>query len=125
MKRIGLFIVAVAFTTSLAAQEVSAVENVDVEDVAVETVEVQATVTDEQIMEALTKDEGLHTATLGHLQEHPDTSEAVAALDAEYEGSQQDIINSVLRNPQLSSVALDYVKSNPELLSKVASLVSM
>ena len=78
---------------------------------------------DEQIVEAISKDEALQAETINHLKEHPDATDTMASLDAEHAGSQQDIINAVLNDPNLSAAAVEYVKSSPELLDKVVKLV--
>ena len=123
MKRIVLVIAAVAFSTSLAAQDVSSVETEEVNEVAVEAVEEQTAVTDDQIVEAVSKDEGLQDEAINHLKEHPDATETMATLDADYEGSRADIINAVMSDPQLKAAVVEYIKSNPELLNKVVKLV--
>ena len=123
MKRIVLLIAAVAFSASLAAQDVSSMETEEATDVAVETVAEQTAVTNEQIVEAISKDEALQEETINHLKAHPDAMETMASLDEDHAGSKQDIINAVLNNPDLTAAAVEFVKSNPELLNKVVKLV--
>ncbi len=80
MKRIVLLIVAVVFTASISAQTVPSLKTEDVANAGMAVAAEQNPELEEQITEALMKDEGLQKETIGYLKENSDTSDALTEI---------------------------------------------
>lgn len=128
MRRVFLFVVAIAFSTAVQAQDASVSQAADQavnqvaegEAVATETQDVEI-----QIIDALMKDENLQKEAINYLKENPETASSVAGILKANEGSMDGIITAVLANNELAKTAVNYIKNNPEMLQTAMQLAGM
>ena len=121
MKKLLFFVFAVAFTSVVSAQDISAKS---LSDKASSEVTKSSDKMNKQIEEALMKDEGLQKETIAYLGSNKETKDAVAKL-AKSKGSNKGIMKAILGDKSLSTAAIDYISNNPEMLSKAMKLVGM
>lgn len=96
----------------------------------VEEVSGQAELTDDQIKEALMKDEDLQEETISFLKKSPDTKNAMAKLamggmGASLGSSSSGLMKSILGDQNLAAAAIGFVKSNPAMLTKALKILGM
>lgn len=124
MKRVFLVIIAVVFSSSMFAQDVSLTNAADqvagAEVVADQTQDVEA-----QIKDALMKDETLQKEAINYLKENPETASSVADILTANEGSLDGIISAVLGDSELTKTVVNYIKNNPEMLKQAMKLAGM
>ena len=125
MKRIVLLIVAVVFSASVSAQTMPSVNTDDVKDAGMAVAAEQSGDAEEQIKEALMKDEGLQEDAIEYLKDNEDTSDALTEIIQENEDSLSGIMEAVMGDSALSSAAIEYISNNPELLKKAMKIVGM
>lgn len=80
---------------------------------------------DKQIKDALMKDKDLQAQTVDYMMENEDTQKQVAKLAEKADGDKKLVMMNILKNKKLAQAAIEYVKSNPELLKKAMSVVGM
>jgi len=80
---------------------------------------------DKQIKDALMKDKDLQEQTVDYMMENEDTKDQVAKLAEKADGDKKLVMMNILKNKKLTQAAIEYVKSNPELLKKAMSVVGM
>lgn len=120
MKKVLLALFVVACGTSVSAQ-VNMSTATDKSSAVMPTDDKQ----DEQIKAALTENEDLQDATFDYLKSNKKTSDSMAAISKENKGDKSGMIKSILGDKKLSSMAVEYIKDNPELLKKAMSAVGM
>ena len=125
MKKVFFFVLTLAFTTAISAQTMPSISTDDVKKAGIEAVSDENPNLENQIKEALMKDEGLQKETLGYLKNNPDTTEMLAGLISKNSGSASKLMESVLGNKELATAAIDWISNNPEMLSKVMKIVGM
>lgn len=125
MKRVLLLIFVMAFTTSISAQTMPSVSTDDVKNAGMEAAAKQNPELEQQIKDALSKDEGLQKETVNYLKENPDTASAIAKIIADNKDSLDGIIKSVLGDSSLTTAAVDWIANNPEMLSKAMKIIGM
>lgn len=125
MKRVLLLIFVMAFTTSISAQTMPSVSTDDVKNAGMEAAAKQNPELEQQIKDALSKDEGLQKETVNYLKENPDTASAITKIIADNKDSLDGIIKSVLGDSSLTTAAVDWIANNPEMLSKAMKIIGM
>ena len=125
MKKVLFFVLSIAFSTAVSAQTMPSVSSDDVKKAGVEALSEQNPELENQIKEALMKDEGLQKETLSYLKKNPDTTDMLAGLIGDNSGSTSNLIKAVLDNKDLTTAAIDWISKNPEMLSKVMKIVGM
>lgn len=125
MKRIVLLIVAVIFSASISAQTVPSVNTDDIKKAGMEAAAASNGDLENQIKEALMKDEGLQEDAIAYLRENEDTSDALAEIIEENEDSLSGIMEAIMGDSALVSAAVDYISNNPELLKKAMKIIGM
>jgi hypothetical protein len=123
MKALFIGIFALAFSLAASAQTTESMTKMSKDKKAEMTSAVNEQ--DKQITDALMKDKELQEETVDYLMNNEDTKEEVAKIAKQTKGSKKGIMASILKNEQLTAAAIDYVKSNPELLKKAMSVVGM
>jgi hypothetical protein len=118
---LGLFVLACG--VSVSAQTTKKMTKMS-KDVSTEVV-AKADTQDKQITDALMKDKSLQKDTVDYLAKNEDTQKEMATLTMDTKGSKKGIMDGILKNEALTTAAIDYVKSNPQLLEKAMSLVGM
>lgn len=83
----------------------------------------QTSDTDEKIKEALMNDEEVQAETISYLSKNEESTGALSKLFRQNKGSKSGIMKSILGDQKLSTMAIDYVKSNPKLLEKAMSFI--
>jgi hypothetical protein len=78
---------------------------------------------DQQIREALNENKELQDIAIEYLNDNKKSKEAMAKVFEENKGEKAGMIKSILSNKKLSTMALDYIKDNPDLMKKVMSTV--
>ena len=125
MRRLLLLIFVMAFTASISAQTMSSVSTDDVKSAGMEAATKQNPELEQQIKDALSKDEGLQKETVNYLKENPDTASAISKIIADNKDSLDGVIKSVLGDSSLTTAAVDWIANNPDMLSKVMKIVGM
>lgn len=125
MKRLLLLVFVMAFTASLSAQTMPSVSTDDVKKVGMEAAADQNPELENQIKDALSKDEGLQKETVNYLKENPETTNAISKIITDNKDSLDGIIKSVLGDSALTTAAVDYIANNPEMLNKVMKMAGM
>ena len=128
MRRVFLFVVAIAFSTAVHAQDATVSQAADqvakAEAIATEAeaVATEAQEVEIQIIDALMKDESLQKEAVNYLKENPETASSVAGILKANEGYMEGIITAVLANNELTESTVNYIKNNPEMLQTVMQL---
>ncbi len=125
MKKVLILILVMAFSTTVFSQTMPSLTTDDVTKAGVETLSKENPELDNQIKEALQKDEGLQKETINYLKENPDTANALTKIIADNKDSIDGVMKSILGDSQLTSAAIDYISNNPELLSKAMKIIGM
>ncbi len=125
MKKVLILILVMAFSTTVFSQTMPSLTTDDVTKAGVETLSKENPELDNQIKEALQKDEGLQKETINYLKENPDTANALTKIIADNKDSIDGVMKSILGDSQLTTAAIDYISNNPEMLSKVMKIVGM
>ena len=125
MNKFLLFTFILAFSASLSAQNLSTPKASDLKKDGVESLSKEKPNLDEQIKDALMKDEGLQKETINYLKSNPETVESLAGMVTKNGGSNKGIMKSILGDKTLSAAAIDYISNNPELLEKAMKLIGM
>jgi transcription termination factor NusB len=125
MKRLLLLVFVMAFTASISAQTMPSVSTDDVKKVGMEAAADQNPELENQIKDALSKDEGLQKETVNYLKENPETTNAISKIITDNKDSLDGIIKSVLGDSALTTAAVDYIANNPEMLNKVMKMAGM
>ncbi|TNJ46138.1 hypothetical protein KFZ70_08810 [Tamlana fucoidanivorans] len=125
MKKVILFtIVALCATaSSLVAQTLPSIKSSELTET-VKSTDVSSK-QEEQIKQALMKDEELQEKTINHLKSNPETKDAFMNLTTKNSGGLQGLMSSVLGDKSLTQAAIDYVSKNPDLLQKALKLVGL
>ena len=113
----------VAFSASLSAQTMPSLS--DAKKAGLEEVSKSSPDQKAQITEALKKDEGLQKETINYLKENPETAASVATMAKKSGGSNKGLMKSILGDKDLTTAAIEYISSNPELLSKAMKVIGM
>lgn len=125
MNKFLFFTFIFAFSASLSAQNLSTAKASDLKKDGVEALSKEKPNLDEQIKDALMKDEGLQKETINYLKSNPETVESLAGMVTKNGGSTKGIMKSILGDKTLSTAAIDYISNNPELLDKAMKLIGM
>jgi ABC-type proline/glycine betaine transport system substrate-binding protein len=122
MKKYLFFMFIVAFSASMSAQTVPSLSDAKKagESVSKSTPDMSG-----QIKEALKKDPGLQKEAINYLKENPETAATVASMAKKNGGSTKGLMNSILGDKDLTTAAIEYISSNPELLSKAMKIIGM
>jgi ABC-type proline/glycine betaine transport system substrate-binding protein len=123
MKKYLFFMFIVAFSASMSAQTMPSLS--DAKDAGMKTVSKSTPDMSSQITEALKKDPGLQKEAVNYLKENPKTAATVASMAAKNGGSTKGLMNSILGDKDLTTAAIEYISSNPELLSKAMKIIGM
>jgi len=121
MKNYFFLLFIAMFSLSLSAQNLPSVKNVT--DNAEKTIKNKDV--DEQVSNALLKDEGLQKEAFNFLKSNPKTKSSFLGLLEKNKGSSTDLIKSVLGNKDLATAAINYIKDNPKLLEKAMKIVGL
>ena len=116
---------AMACTTAVFAQTMPSMKTDDVKAMGAEALAQQNPEMDQQIKDALMKDEGLQKETIDYLKENPETTSALTKILTDNKGSLDGIMKSVLGDSKLTTAAIDWISNNPEMLNKVMKIVGM
>lgn len=125
MRRLLLLVVVMAFSASISAQTMPSVSTDDVKNAGMEAAAEQNPELENQIKDALSKDEGLQKETVNYLKENPETTNAISKIIADNKDSLDGIIKSVLGDSALTTAAVDFIANNPEMLNKVMKMAGM
>ena len=125
MNKFLFFTFIFAFSASLSAQNLSTPKASDLKKDGVEALSKEKPNLDEQIKDALMKNEGLQKATISYLKSNPETVESLVGIVTKSGGSNMGIMKSILGDKTLSAAAIDYISNNPELLDKAMKLIGM
>lgn len=115
----------IAFSASLSAQTMPTLNSSDAAKAGLEAVSKEKPNMEGQIKEALKKDEGLQKEAINYLKNNPETAASVANMAKKNGGSTKGLINSILGDKDLTTAAIEYISSNPELLSKAMKIIGM
>ncbi|MEQ8712298.1 MAG: hypothetical protein RIC80_04740 [Cyclobacteriaceae bacterium] len=129
MKNLLLILIVLATSSALSAQSLPKVNKPDLQST-VEDASSQAGLSEDQIKEALMKDEDLQTETINFLKKNPDTKNAMAKLamggmGASLGSSTGGLMKSILGDQNLAAAAISFVQSNPKLLSQAMKVLGM
>ena len=125
MKRLLLLIFVMAFTASISAQTMPSVSTDVVKKAGMEAATEQSPELEQQIKDALMKDEGLQKETINYLKENPETTNSLSKIIADNKDSLDGIIKSVLGDSALTTAAVDWIANNPQMLNKVMKMAGM
>ncbi|MFT4847700.1 MAG: hypothetical protein ACI83B_000221 [Sediminicola sp.] len=125
MKKYLIFTFIIAFSASLSAQTMPSLNSSDAKKAGLEAVSKEKPNMEGQIKDALSKDEGLQKETINYLKNNPDTAKSVASMAKKSGGSNKGLMKSILGDKDLTSAAIEYISSNPELLSKAMKIIGM
>ncbi|MFT5847615.1 hypothetical protein [Psychroserpens sp.] len=123
MNKLLFFTFLFAFTATVSAQKVPSSK--DLKKDALESVSKEKPNIDDQVKEALMKDEGLQKETIDYLKSNPETAKSLANMATENKGSNSGLMKSILVDKDLSAAAIDFITKNPKLLNKAMKLVGM
>ena len=110
---------------SLSAQTMPSLNSSDASKAGLEAVSKNNPDQTAQIKSALEKDTGLQKEAINYLKNNPDTAKSVAGIVKKNGGSNKGLMKSILGDKDLTTAAIEYISSNPELLSKAMKLVGM
>lgn len=124
-----LIIITLFAASSTAMAQLPKVDKADLQT-NVEAVSGQAKLSEDQIKEALMKDEDLQTETINYLKKNPDTKSAMAKLamggmGASLGSSSSGLMKSILGNQNLAAAAINFVQSNPDMLNKAMKILGI
>lgn len=120
MKKVLLALFVIACGTTVSAQtDLSSAKSKS------ELVKTQDDKQDEQIKEALNENKDLQDITIEYLNNNKKSKDAMAKVFEENKGEKAGMIKSILANKKLSTMAIDYIKDNPELMQKAMKAVGM
>ncbi len=125
MKKVLILIFVMAISSATYSQTMPSLNTEDVTKAGVETLAKENPELENQIKEALKKDEGLQKETINYLKENPETSSALTKIITDNKDSIDGVMKSILGDSQLTTAAIDYISNNPEMLNKVMKLVGM
>jgi len=125
MKKVLFFTFIMVFSAGLSAQTLPSVKASDLNKEGVEALAKEQPNMDEQIKDALMKDDGLQKDTIDYLKSNPETAQSVASMVTKNKGMNKGIMKSILGDKNLSTAAIDYISKNPELLSKAMKIIGM
>lgn len=125
MKKVLFLVLTLAFSTYTFGQTLPSISTDDVTKAGTEALAKENPELENQIKEALQKDEGLQKETINYLKENPETSSALAMILTENKDSVNGVIKSILGDSQLTTAAIDWISNNPEMLSQVMKIVGM
>ena len=123
MKNLLFFTFLFAFSASLSAQKLPSAN--DLKKGGMEAVSKENPKLESQIASALMKDEGLQNAAINYLKTSPETADSLVGLLQKNKGSSKDLMKSILGDSTLSTMAIDYIADNPELLAKAMKVVGL
>jgi len=125
MKSILFLIFAISFSAASFGQTMPSISTDDITKAGTEALAKENPELENQIKEALTKDEGLQKETIDYLKKNPETTNALTKILADNKDSIDGVIKSILGDSQLTTAAIDYISNNPEMLNKVMKIVGM
>ncbi|MCP4884832.1 MAG: hypothetical protein GY908_13710 [Flavobacteriales bacterium] len=125
MRKVLFLMCFIAFSTGMSAQTMPSVTTNDMKKVGTDALAKQSPELENQIKDALMKDEGLQKETINYLKKNPETTSALAGILTKNKGSLDGIMKSVLGDKDLTSAAIQWISNNPEMLSKVMKIVGM
>lgn len=82
-------------------------------------------ISDEQITDAIGKDDVLQKDLINQMKTEAATQVAMAKLNKMTGGSQKSIIKSILGNKDLTKMAIDCIKNNPGLLLEAKKFLGL
>lgn len=121
MKRILLALIVVACGTTVSAQ--STVKSNTSKSNTMKAADSKDSKEDAQISKALLQDEDLQDKVFKSLDENKTTNAALASIYKQTEGDKVNMMKQILRDKKLSTIAIQYVKDNPEMMEKVMKMV--
>ena len=125
MKKVLILIVTIAFSTTVFSQTIPSLKTEDVTKAGVEALNKENPELENQIKEALQKDEGLQKETINYLKENPKTTSALTKILADNKDSIDGVMKSILGDSQLTTAAIDWIANNPDMLNQVMKIVGM
>ena len=125
MKKVFILMFAIAFSATAYAQTVPSMKTEDLTKAGVETLSKENPELENQIKEALKKDEGLQKETINYLKENPETTNALTKILADNKDSIDGVMKSILGDSQLTTAAIDWIANNPEMLNKAMKIIGM
>ena len=125
MKPVLLLFFTLVFSAQISAQTVPSLNTNDLKKAGMEAAADSNPELENQIKEALKKDEGLQKETISYLKKNPETTSAIAKIIQDNKGALDGVIKSVLGDSELTSATIDYISKNPEMLNKVMKIVGM
>ncbi|MEQ9300672.1 MAG: hypothetical protein RIF33_19025 [Cyclobacteriaceae bacterium] len=125
MKNLLVVLVVFAASSTVMAQSLPKINKADVQS-GMEQVSSQAELSDDQIKDALVKDEELQTETINFLKKNPDTKSSMAKLAMKsMGGGSSGLMKSLLGDQNLATAAISFVQSNPAMLTKAMKILGM
>jgi hypothetical protein len=118
MKQLFFLLICLMITIQLNAQETKSNEEIK------PTTEILE-ITDNQIKDAISKDKKLQDDVIKQLKEDEDSKNYIIKLENSNMGSQKLMMKSILSDKNLSQMAIDCVKQNPELLNKAKKITGI
>ena len=125
MKKILVFTLAMAFTASMSAQINISTDGAKAKKEVTKVYSADSAGLEGQIKSALIKDEGLQRSAMNYLKSNPETAKSMLSAATKSEGSSTALIKTVLGNKELTAAAIEYISSNPELLSRAMKIIGM
>lgn len=125
MKKVLFLVFAVSFSVASFGQSLPSISTDDVTKAGTEALAKENPELENQIKEALKKDEGLQKETIDYLKKNPETTSALTKILADNKDSIDGVMKSILGDSQLTTAAIDYISKNPEMLNKVMKIVGM
>lgn len=126
MKNLLVILIVFAASSTVMAQSLPKVNKADVQS-GMEQVSSQAELSEDQIKDALMKDEELQTETINFLKKNPDTKSSMAklAMKSMGGGGSSGLMKSLLGDQNLAAAAISFVQSNPAMLTKAMKILGM
>jgi len=125
MKKYLIFTFIIAFSASLSAQTMPSLNSSDATKAGLEAVSKEKPDMEGQITNALKKDDGLQKEAINYLKNNPETAVSLASMAKKSGGSTKGLMKSILGDKDLTAAAIEFISSNPELLSKAMKVIGM